>query len=464
MLQANVLVRGSVQQEGEQVRVTFFVDNAEERSQLLADGITGPVSDLFAMQDQVAEKVAGSLGLPQPPPSESAGLTTAAQLNGYLKALGLLQRYEKKASVESAIQTLESLERQDTPSAAVQAALGRAYLHMYDLTKERAWADKAMQACERAKAAGGGLADVHVTMGELLNKTGKPEEAAAEFQAALALQPEFALAIIGLGDAHRAAKRFPEAEKSYRQAIALQPGYWSPYNKLGALYFNNARYADAEEMFRKVIQLTPDNARVYMNLGAVYLYLERLDESRAALESSIRLDPTGFAYTNLGTLEFFAGNYPASARNFEKSVEMTPKDYLLWANLGDAYRWTPGSEARAKKAFARAITLGKERIAVNPNDSKVQADLAALYAKVGETAQASRQIARALQLDSKSPHNMYKAAVVAAVAGRKKETLDWIARALAAGYSRSQIQRDPEFGALRGEAAFREALGKPHPG
>lgn len=458
MLQASVLVRGSVQQQGEKVRVTFSVHNAEARSSLLADGITGQMSDLFAIQDQVAERVAGSLRLPQPAPSAPVGLEAPAQLNAYLKALGLLQRYEQQSSVESAIAVLEPLARDGKRPAPVLAALGRAYLHMYDHTKNRGWAEKAMRTCDEAKATGTVLPEIHVTIGELLNKTGKPDEAAAEFEKALTLQPDYALAVIGLGDAHRAAGRLPEAERSYRRAIALQPGYWSAYNRLGVFYFNRTQYPEAAAMFRRVIELTPDNSRAYLNLGSAYLFLERLDDSRAAFEEAIRLQPTGYGFTNLGNLEFFAGNYAASAKNFEKAVQMTPDDYLLWANLGDAYRWTPGRERSAGGAFAKAISLGKDRIAVNPNDATIYANLAAVYAKTGDRSQAGRQIARALQLDPRSTHNMYKAAVVAIVGGQREEALEWIQQAVAGGYSRSQIQRDPEFASLRGEATFREAL------
>jgi Flp pilus assembly protein TadD len=343
-------------------------------------------------------------------------------------------------------------------SALVAAALGRAYLLLYDLSKERVWTDRAIAACEAARRLDPGLPEVHATLGALYNRTGKADDAAAEFERALELQPFNADALIGLADAHRAAGRFSEAVARYNEAISAQPGYWSGYSKLGAFYFSRAQYDKAAEQFREVIALTPDNSRAYLNLGSVYLFLEQLDDARAAFEKALALQPTSVGYSNLGTLEFYVGNYPAAARNFEKAVEKTPGNYLLWANLGDAYRWAPGMRSRAHEAYEKAVALAKESLAINPSDPAVHADVAAVYAKMGEPEEAARQIGRALQLDPRSTKAMYKAAVVAAVAGRRREAVDWIQQAVGGGYSRSQIDRDPEFATLRDDPAFREAL------
>ena len=63
------------------------------------------------MQDQVADRVAGHLNQPRPSAlaPASAGLDTAGQQERYIEALGDLQRYDKKASVDAAIERLEGM-------------------------------------------------------------------------------------------------------------------------------------------------------------------------------------------------------------------------------------------------------------------------------------------------------------------------------------------------------------------
>ncbi len=455
-LHASLLVRGTFQREAATVRLTFFVENVESRRQLLSDQITGPRADLFRIQDEMAEKVARCLGAQLPAPSMT-GLQGPSQQDRYLEALGLLQRYERTDSVDAASRILQSLLDEGARSPLVQAALARAYLYKYDLTKQKTWSDQALAACERAREINADLPDVHVTLGEIRNRTGNPDHALQEFNKALELQPDYAAAMIGRGDAEKALGRTAEAEHSYERAIHLQPGNWSAYNSLGKLHLQQARYDKAGDAFKRVTELSPDNSRAYFNLGAAFYFLQRPDDARAAFQRSIRLQPTGFAYSNLGTLEFSVGNYVASAKAFEEAVKRIPDDYQLWFNLADAYRWTPGLRERAAKAYDRAIALGTQALQINPRDAAVHATLARSFAKTGKLDDANREIQRALELDPRSPEILYRAAIVAAVAGRKQEALDRIAGAVATGYPAALIARDPEFEALRREESFPKA-------
>ncbi|MGE5717253.1 MAG: tetratricopeptide repeat protein, partial [Acidobacteriota bacterium] len=457
-LHANLLVRGTFQQEGESVRFTFFVENAENRRQLLSDQIRGRKGDLFAVQDEVAEKVARCLGVAQLPPASITGLRGLPQQDLYLEALGLLQRYENTESVDQATRILQSLVGQGARSALVHSALARAHLYKYDLTKLKAWSDQAIAECERAREINGNLPEVHVTLGEVRNRTGDAQNALTEFDKALLLQPDYAAAMIGRGDAEKALGRMAEAEDSYQRAIHLQPGNWSAYNNLGRLYMLQARYEKAAEAFSRVTEVSPDNSRAFFNLGAAFFYLQRPDDARAAFERSIRLVPSGFAYSNLGTLEFSVGKYAAAAKAFEEAVKQSPSDYQLWFNLGDAYRWSPHQRERAVPAYERAIELGLQALKVNPRDAATHAMLARCFAKLGKPVEARREIERAIELEPKSPEILYKAAVTAAVAGRKHEALDWIARAVHAGYPTALIMLEPEFASLRGETDFLKAV------
>src|SRR5262249_30426028 len=146
---------------------------------------------------------------------------TADQQERYVRALGNLQRYDKPASVDEALRLLEALVIEKPGSALVQAALGRADLYKYNLTREKIWAEKADVAVARARQLAQELPEVASTSGELLVRTGKPEEAVVAFRRALALQPNNYDALLGLARAEDASGRAAEAEGAYRRAIAL---------------------------------------------------------------------------------------------------------------------------------------------------------------------------------------------------------------------------------------------------
>jgi serine/threonine-protein kinase len=441
------------------MRIVFGVSSAAHRRQIGTDDVTGPASDLFAMQDQVAEKVARSLNIPSEPlrPATPSGLDTASEQERYTQALGNLQRYDKPASLEGAIQLLETLRNEKPGSALVHAALARAYFYKFGNTRERSWAELAMASSERARQLDPGLPEVDVTRGELLRRTGQPALAAAAFERALKARPNSYEALLGLGESYEDSGRLPEAEATYRRAIALQPSSWSGYNSLGVFCLTHGRSAEAIPLFERVVALSPDNARGYSNLGGALHQQNRFEEALAAYRKSIALQPTGLAYSNAGTTEFFLGRYENAARDFEKAVALTPARYGFWQNLADAYHWS-ASESRARESYERTINLVRANLEMNPRDAPARSRLAICLARTGQAAAAREEIRKATDLAAQNPQVMYNAAIVAHITGEKTEALTWIASAAAAGFGAEQIRREPEFADLRKENAFENAL------
>ncbi len=455
-LGADLILQGTVQRSGDRVRITYAVLEAERGVQLAGNTLTGPDADLFAIQDRLAASVVRALDLE---PGRRAGdappsLATADQQVRYLRAMGHLRRYDRVESVDEALGLLEALGAEAPRSAPVQAALARAYLQKFNLTREPRWVDLAVEAGASARQLDPEDPEVDVTLGTLYTRTGKPREALAAFERALAAQPEHFDALLGLARAQDAAGAAPAAEATYRQAIALRPAYWGGYSKLGGFYYARGRYEQAAAMFKRATELAPDNARAFSNLGGSYQSLGDFPRALAAYEKSVQLSPTALAYSGLGGMQFFLGRTRAAAASFEKAVELTPQHFYVWANLGDAYRWTPGLEPKAAAAYARAIALAREELRVNPQDGVVHSVLALCLAKTGDNAAAERHVRAALASAPDSPELLYNAALVAALAGRRAEALRFLGRAAEGGYSRALIASEPELAGLRREAAF----------
>ena len=214
-------------------------------------------------------------------------------------------------------------------------------------------------------------------------------------------------------------------------------------------YFAQGRIEDAIPMFQRVVQLVPDNQRGYNNLGAMYQRLGRYDEAIHVFSESIRRSPSAQGYSNLGTCHYYLGRYADAAKDFEKAVQLTPNDFLYWRNLGDAYRWIPGGEAKARKAYERAIVLCDEVIAVNPAEVNAYSSKAAALAKLGHSAQARSAILRALELEPRNAILAYEAACVSNIGGSEDETIARLSQALRLGFTPADIEHDPEFANLR---------------
>jgi serine/threonine-protein kinase len=464
-LGANLILRGAVQREADRVRISYSLLSTADRVPLASDTMEGSASELFAVQDRLAEKLVGALGLSSkarrtPTP---VGLDTASLQERYLKAIGSLQRYDRAASVDQAVSLLEALAAERPAAPLVQAALGRAYLARFNLTHERKWVDLASSACDRARQLQPGSPEVNVTLGELYLKTGKPADAVTAYRRSLAAQPSNFDAMLGLARAYDASGDTKHSEETYKRAIELQPAHFAGYSKLAGFYFNHGRREAAAETFRKVTRLTPDNARAFANLGACYFALGQFDRALEVFQKSLALEPTDLAYSNVGTVQYYMGRYPESAAAFEKSLALSPSHYQNWANLGDALRLIPGREDKAAEAYAKAIALTRGELATNPDDSLIHSYLALCLAKTGRAAEARDHLRKSLASGPDPPELLFNAAVVANRSARPADALVYLARAVRAGFNAAIIQNEPELANLKNRGDFDKML-KERPG
>jgi Flp pilus assembly protein TadD/TolB-like protein len=461
-LGANLAVVPALQREATRVRITYRLVALRDGIQIAANSLTGSASDLFALQDAMADSVAKDLRLPgaarRPmlPP-----WLDASQQERYLQAIGLLQRYDKRDSVEQALQLLRGLAEERSNSGLVQAALGRVNLAMFQFTKDRSWADRAAAAADAARALDPGLPEVDVTVGDTLLATGRPKEAIEAFQHALAANPDDVLALLGLGQGFQDTGQDRRAEETFRRAVELQPSSVSAYNYLGWFYYKRGRYRDAAETFSRAVRLAPDSYRALSNLGGASTMLCDFTAATDAYRRALALRPDSHAAaSNLGLNQLWTGRYAEATETLETAVRLGPNDFRVWGNLGDAYRGH-GRADKAAEAYTRALTLARQSLRLNPKDTQAHQIVATSLAKTGHPAEAQEPMRQALALDLKDPTILSDAATVAALAGRKADAMQWLRKAVEAGYCRAIIARQPEFAPLLDEPVFRSIVAAP---
>src|SRR6266576_3984039 len=165
----------------------------------------------------------------------------------------------------------------------------------------------------------------------------------------------------------------------------------------------HARYEDAAAMFSHVVSLAPDSFTGYSNLGGVRAFEGKYAEAVPLFEKSLSIRPTGDARSNLATAYFQMHRYADSAAQFEQAVQLDSKNYIFWGNLGDAYYWAPGRRSEAPAAYGQAITIGEEKLRLNPNDAVLLSSLAIYHAMRGEKKPALDNLDSALRLQPQSP-------------------------------------------------------------
>jgi serine/threonine-protein kinase len=138
----------------------------------------------------------------------------------------------------------------------------------------------------------------------------------------------------------------------------------------------------------------------------------------------------------------------------EKVVEINPKRYLYWGNLGDCYRWAEGKRSKAGPVYQKAIRLAREQLDTNPGDTGIRSSLSVYLAKAGDTAGALTELAQVENLPERDKGTLFKTALVYELAHDRGKALDALRRAIEAGYSMHEIANDPELAALRSDPRY----------
>jgi eukaryotic-like serine/threonine-protein kinase len=462
----DLVLEGSLQQAGTRVRITCSLVDPKTNVQIAAREVTGDSSEIFELQDRLFDEVLEMLQLVIAP-SRRAALQTRpdtkpAAYDFYLRGRGYLEEYQNLDSIQNAIGQFERAVAVDRNYAPAYAAMGMAYtIGFQQQNQGKDWLDKASAQCERALAITPQLAEAHTCLGNVYSSTGRYEDAVREFERSLDLDHSSDEALRSLAAAYQKLGKASAAEEAYGKAISLRPNYWSVYNAFGSFYFDQARYAKAAEMFGKAIQLAPLNYRGYSNLGGTYLFQERYQEAVEELKRSIALRPTFQAYGNLGAAYFYLRRYDDSAESLQQALKIDDKDWLNWGNLGDTLYQVPARRSEALSAYRRAIELGNARLAVNPRDAFTLAYTADYYAMLDREPEAREQMARALALTSTDADVLFRAAVLHNHFKDTEQTLNFLSRSVAAGYSRNVIRDTPDFDHLRDNPRFRALLAKP---
>lgn len=376
----------------------------------------------------------------------------------YLKALDLLDRWEKGANLPTAIGLLENAVKLDPQFALAHARLAEAYRLRAAAAKDPSTLDLALRQAQRAAALSPDLPPVQTVLGRVYSALGKNDLALAALTRAIQLDPNDGDAQAALGRQYEKLGRLMEARQSYDRSVTLQPDAWRNLYIAGNFYFRQGEFRKAIEHWQRVTELTPDNSPAYTNLGAALLEAGKLPEAQAAYQRAIALQPNYVAYMNLGKVFYLQTRFAESAAMFEKAAAMNASDYVPLGNLAAALSLVPGSKAKSQAAFRRAVELAEEAARRSRTDPDIFSNLALYYAKLAQPDLAQRRIRTALALAPNSNSLYASAAEVSEILGRRDDAIQSVRRAIELGYPRQTLQRNPELSALLSDPRLKPLL------
>jgi tetratricopeptide (TPR) repeat protein/predicted Ser/Thr protein kinase len=194
------------------------------------------------------------------------------------------------------------------------------------------------------------------------------DSAVRVFQRALAIDPGYALAYAGLGDAYwqkyRLNKELSWVEKSReacQQASRLDSKLSSAHSCLGALSAGTGNYQEAAREFERAVETEPTNDDAFRGLAGAYEQLGKLEEAENTYHRAIELRPHYWSgYNWLGVFYYQQVRFREADEMFNQVVALAPDSFLGYSNLGATYV----EQAR----YADAIKVLEQSIAIRPSD------------------------------------------------------------------------------------------------
>jgi adenylate cyclase len=294
------VVEGSVRRVEDRVRISAQLIDATTGGHVWAEKYDRELTDIFAVQDEITETIAGSL--------ISAGRRVerrrhVRQAPQDLDAWDLVQRgwwhlykYTKDETLKAKSLFREAI-KLDPDCAIAYVALSQCF--GYELVYR--WTDspaetreECLRAAEKSVELDDDLAHAQLSLGLAYHVAGHYQRAITAHERAIELNPSYAGAFWGLSLALTYTDRPDEALEAIRKALRLSPQDELAHfflQNLARLHFIAERYETAVEWAKKSLDLRPRQGDCLRILAASYGHLGRIEEARTALDAAARLEP-----------------------------------------------------------------------------------------------------------------------------------------------------------------------------
>ena len=347
---------GRLVQRAEQLSMTVELIDARTENVLWSEQYVRRVSDLLALQSEIARDVSSQL---------HAKLTGTDEQN---------------------------LARNFTVSPVAHELYLKGRFHwnrrtVQDVTKSLGYFQQAVDTDPNYALAYVGLSDANLMLGIIDAMSGSsspadtipPARAAAE--RALALDPNLAEAYAARGHVRWKDRDWAGAESDFKRSIEINPNYPSAHLFYALFLTFNGRFEEGIKEGQRCVELDPYSVPLVSGLAIIYHYAGRPEDAITTAKRSVDIDPTvPIAHLRLGTIYEQAGNYPEAIASLQKAVDLGGRAQLAVGSLAHAYAMS-GKENDARKLLAELERTAKDQY-LSPYI------LATVYTALGETGRA----------------------------------------------------------------------------
>lgn len=344
-----------------------------------------------------------------------AGLSACSNNESTASLLAEAKQYQQKGDMKAAMIQLKNAVAKSPEDAEARVQLGMLHLEMGDavsadkeLRKARSLGvdagrvlpllGKANMQQGRAKEVledisaeqAKGSASLLTLRGDALLVTGKPDEAKDAFQAALALDPNAAGAVLGLVRHAMASQDKAEAERLLAEAVAKHPTNPDVWMMQGGMLRLNGKSDEAVAAYDQVLKLKPNHRDAFIEKAYVEIGRGKFPAAKLAIEGAEKASPGNLLVVYARALyEFSQGKYGVAQESLQKILKVAP-DHMPTLLLAGASAMNLGSVQQAEQHLRKYIES-------NPENVYARKLLAQTLLKGSQPADAAEALAPALK-------------------------------------------------------------------
>jgi TolB-like protein/Tfp pilus assembly protein PilF len=480
------VAEGSVQKIGDRVRINVQLIAAQKDEHLWAELYDRNLTDIFAVQSEVATAIARALQAKLSGREQEAvaakPTNNLAAYDAYLRGLDFSTRPgDTPENEKQAAALFEDAVRLDPQFAQAWAALSRAdagiYFLQFDSTPARK--ETARTAAETATRLAPGAAETLLANAYYRYHIERDYDGARElFEKIRREVPSSSEALEALAKIARRQSRWAESLRLFEQAAKLNPRDARLFMDRAWTFSARREYSATEAMIDQALGIVPDDPDVLLNKAYLYHTTGNLLGARAALDripATTKLE----GVTDMRTAQLML------ERRFEEAARLLEEKLAGMEGKGPregGFEWQwlgwlrsfAGDKERARQAFLQGKARLELQLQEQPRNSFVAGALALCEAGLGNKEAALREGERAVSLMPASedpmfgPKNEENLAMVEAQVGELERAMTRIEHLLVTSYgafplTQATLRLDPIWDPLRQHPRFKALVEGPEP-
>jgi adenylate cyclase len=291
-LDVGIVIEGSVRKAGDKLRVAIQMIDGDRDRHLWAETYDRKIEDVFAIQSDIARKVAESLQARMPGDGKHVETRSVEAYTLYLRAMQL-SHDNSESSLREAVALFEKAVSKDPGFVRAYAGLAHAQCGLAAGYEDFALSvEKAAVAAQKSHELGPDSAEAYLALAYVHTFLDKFDLVVSEAEKAIEINPNLSEAYSTLGWINSSMGKLDAGVMDLERAYRLDPMSFRPGSEVSPVFQLAGKERQAQDFLERLRDLYPKNHRVYARWAEFYLVKRDFDGAQEMINTGLEISPS----------------------------------------------------------------------------------------------------------------------------------------------------------------------------